>query len=381
MAIDALDDIVRVMTLRTRFTSGSGSGPIPPEKPEDDVIIKAIANMTLNVGDWACVAPDGRVTLATSAALALAGANLGVVTVGGDVDQEVKIQVDGLLTPVISGVTAYGPVDVDPTTGHSRLAPGGQFAQNSFPIGFSNAAGYLTMVRGVAVNVGAPVTTYTSIGGLVARYTANALAGANGSSVAAWNDSTPSANHLLQATGGAQPTIVTGAVNGKKAVSFNGTSQFMRCANLVINSREMSIYMVMALRTVGSGGFVFEYNVSSTGMNHAGATGFPQIVRAAGSAGYLTNIAGAGHAIRSAQFRDDGTNELFYQGVSRNTFTDATLIPPNAPFDLGAHSNGSSLFAPIDVAEILIYNGKHSTATAKVVYNLLALDYGFSVLP
>lgn len=339
----------------------------------------AITDVPLVVGDAVAITTAGHATKALTAALAISGAVIGVAVTNAPAGGTVVIQTDGILSQFITGLSSAGPVDVNPATGRLRVV--GSFAAGAYPIGYATSTGIVTMVRGLALNVSGPAVTYTSMGGLIADYDANLLPGANGSSVASWPDSTPSAQNLLQATGANQPTIVTPAVFGKKAVSFNGSSQFMRVTNFIINSREMTVYLVMQLRVVGSGGFVFEYNVSTCAHNHAGATGFPQQLRGGGSAGYLTNIAGTGFAIRSLQFRDDNTNELFYQGVSRNTFTDSTAIPPNAAFDLAAHANGASLWAPIDVSRILVYNCKHTAAQGKTIYNLLAVDYGFAVLP
>lgn len=324
---------------------------------------------------------DGKITLANGAALAAGFVVLGIGKQALAPGALVSVIMEGAASPALTGLStsASGQVRANTTTGACELVTTiSPLLPTDYVVGGSNL-GWLAMCRQIN-NAPIPIT-YASIGGLIGDYDANLIAGATGTAIATWPDSTPSAQNLVQATGAKQPTILAPAVFGRKAVSFDGITQSMRCANFIINSREMTVYFVMQLRVVGSGGFVFEYNVSTCAMNHAGTTGFPQQLRGGGSAGYLTNIAGAGFAIRSAQYRDDNTNELFYQGISRNTFTDSTVIPPNAPFEIGAHANSSGLFAPIDVARILVYNGKHSTAVNKIVYNLLAADYGFTPLP
>lgn len=382
MSSKAIEDIVQITIniLNADGSSGHGGGSGGGEEDED-IIVKIRAAMPLSVGDVVCVTSDGKATLANAAALALAGTPLGVVIDGGSTNSNIIVQVDGLLQPSqTGGIAAFGPVDVDPTTGHLRVlvAP---YPPLAYPMGNCNAQGYVTMARSPQLVPVAP-PTYASLGGLIADYNANTLAGSAGTALAAWADSSPNHQDLVQATVGARPTLLTNAIYGKNAVRFDGIAQSMRCANLVINSREMTIYFVMSLRTEGTGGFVFEYNISDTGMNHPGSTGYPNIVREVGAAGYILDVARAGYAIRSAQFRDDNSNELFYQGVSRATFTNAHLVPANGPFEVGAHANNSGLWAPIDVARILIYNGKHATAgTGKTVYNLLAAEYGFAALP
>lgn len=336
------------------------------------------------VGDVLCSAnsPLGilTVTRAVAAAIATAGAVFGVALTAASPGGYVFVAVEAILTPSQSKLTTSGPVRLNPVTGTLQVVS--SFALTDYIIGNSNA-GWVTIVRGLAVNIGGTSTAFTfaSLGGLIADLNADLLVGTTGTAIATWPDSTPSGNNLVQATGAKQPTIVAPAVYGKKALRYDGVTQSMRCPTFIVNSREMTIYMVMALRVEGSGGFVMEYNVSDCALNHAGATGFPQILREVGSAGYIVDVAGAGFAIRSAQFRDDNTNEFFYQGVSRATFTNSHLIPPSGPFEIGAHANSGGLFAPIDVARILVYNCKHTAAQGKAVYNQLATEYGFALLP
>lgn len=334
------------------------------------MIISAVANTTLAVGDCVCVAPDGRVTLALSAALTLAGGVLGVITVGGAAGATVKIQVDGLLIAPNSTVSSYGPVDVDPATGHQRVV--GFFAPDAYPVGFSNAAGYTTMCRGLALNTHGAYA-YNQDGGLVADYNADLeTAGA----LATWTDRSGSLNHLAQATGANQPLVVAGILNGKKIVRFDGTTDYMSKASFVLNANEMTVYVVSSLGAVGSNPMIVYYNSGGCIVGHSGATGQPSITRQGGVVAWSHNIVGEGFAIRSVQFRNDGTNELFYQGVSRATVTDSTAIPTSgALIGVGALSNGAGFWMQGDIARLLIYNKRHTTVIRQAIEAQLGLDY------
>lgn len=51
----------------------------------------------------------------------------------------------------------------------------------------------------------------------------------SGGLISAWNDKSGNANHLAQATGANQPTYTSAGQNGKNVVTFDGTSDIMRC--------------------------------------------------------------------------------------------------------------------------------------------------------
>lgn len=372
MPLTAIQDIVRVSIniINPYNGGGGGGGPTPPEPVEDDVIISAIANTTLAVGDCVCVAPDGRVTLALTSALTLAGGVLGVVTVGGASGATVKVQVDGKLDPPNSTVASFGPVDCDPATGHQRVVS--TFAPDAYPLGFSNALGYVTMCRGLALNTHGAYA-YNQDGGLIADYNADLeTAGV----LATWTDRSGSLNHLTQATGANQPLVVAGVLNGKKVVRFDGTNDSLAKTSFALNSNEFTAYVVSSLAAVGSNPMAIYYNGGGCIVNYAGTSGQPSCTRQGGVITYALNVVGAGFAIRSSQMRNDGTNELFYQGVSRGTVTDATAIPTTgAAIGVGALSNGAGFWMNGDIARILIYNKRHTTAVRQAIEAQLALDY------
>ena len=66
----------------------------------------------------------------------------------------------------------------------------------------------------------------------------------SGGSVSQWNDKSGNANHATQATGANQPLTGTDTVNGKNAITFNGTSAFMMLTN-AISSGNKTIFFVM----------------------------------------------------------------------------------------------------------------------------------------
>lgn len=329
-----------------------------------------ISSPTLTVGDSVCITTTEKYTKALAAPLALAGAVLGVVTLGGPPGGFAVAQFDGVLPSAVTGLANSGPTRVNTTTG--RLEVVSNFAPDDYPIGYSTSNGVVTMVRGLALNTSGPFV-YSSLGGLVGDYNADLeTAGA----LATWTDRSGSLNHVVQATGANQPSVIAGVINGKKVVRFDGTTDFMRKTTFALNANEMSIYIVMSLTAAGTTSVVLGYNVSTVLVHHAGTSGFPAVDRGGGSTNYALNVTGTGFAIRSSQSRNDSSNELFYQGASRGTFTDATAIPTTgSPIDIGAINNGGGFFCQCDIARILIYNKRHTTGQRVQVETQLGLDY------
>lgn len=217
---------------------------------------------------------------------------------------------------------------------------------------------------------------YNQGGGLAADYNADLEAvGA----LATWTDRSGSGNHLAQAVGAKQPTVVAGVINGKKVVRTDGVDDFMAKIGFVLGANEFSAYVVASLAAVGSNSIILGYNLNIVVVGHNGATGNPSLTRGVGTVTYATNVAGAGFALRSSQSRNDGTNELFYQGASRGSVSDATaILTTGVNLDMGALNGGAGFFFQGDIARILIYNKRHTTVVRSQIETQLIVDYNLT---
>lgn len=82
----------------------------------------------------------------------------------------------------------------------------------------------------------------TAYGTVLAWYRAEDIAGADASSVAAWDDHGPDNKDLAQATGGLQPTLQTNEVNGYSVARFDGSNDaitagsqtFANCGTVIV---------------------------------------------------------------------------------------------------------------------------------------------------
>jgi hypothetical protein len=120
------------------------TNPLIPLADVESYVVDALS-ATLVPGNCVCVTSTGTVTLALAAALALANGCLGVAITGGAPGDTVQIREDGLITPNISGLLSAGLVRVNPATGALQVV--GSLLSTDYPMGSSNAQGYVTMNR------------------------------------------------------------------------------------------------------------------------------------------------------------------------------------------------------------------------------------------
>ena len=80
-------------------------------------------------------------------------------------------------------------------------------------------------------------------------------------------------NNAVQTTSGSRPTIVTNAVNGLPALSFNGSSQFLNVlGGVVTNGGGLDIFVVTKPTTVVNNATLLGFLSSPTGVNFFEAT-------------------------------------------------------------------------------------------------------------
>jgi hypothetical protein len=231
------------------------------------------------------------------------------------------------------------------------------------------------------------------------RYRADDLAGANGSAVSSWAESSGNGlPALAQATGTAQPTVVTNAINGHKAVAFDGTSDFMTMSGSALavaqNKASLGIWVVYSYPSAvgGAGRTLFGL---STGTS---ATSTRCLVQQKDASGLIatggrrldantgvfitggTSVAGSTEVI-SAMY--DWTNadlllfkngaqtasNLTFQtaGSSENTVSLAGVVGANLP--------GTAEFAAVSIAEIVVYSAVDA-ATRAAVSTYIQATYG-----
>jgi hypothetical protein len=217
----------------------------------------------------------------------------------------------------------------------------------------------------------------------------------SGPNVTNWADQSGNGNDYVQATGGKQPTVTASAINGLPAVTFNGTSQFLTSAAQIGGAK--TVVMVRKLVSLpGASGLFDAYTLKDGSSNFSDAlwvnfAGYqPYSVLhnfnvPTNSLGHATALDTSWHTAYDAYNGGLDTSASSYAltldsspqtVLASNTFgRSATDVP-----SLGArvdNTNAGSLFAPVQIAEFLVYDHVLSpTEQASVSAYLTAKYFG-----
>lgn len=237
--------------------------------------------------------------------------------------------------------------------------------------------------------------------GLLMRYRADDLSGANGSAVASWPES--SGNSLpaaVQATTGAQPTLVTNAIGSHKAVAFNGAGQFLQLTGsalaLAQNRGALGLFIVYNYGTAVTGTrtlFALASGASATSVrcllqqrDSTGVIGGGGRRLDANTGQFVSGVASvAGNSeVAAAAFDWVNSDLLIYK--------DGTQVAANTSFQtagnsentvslagtIGANLAGTAEFCNVRIAEILAYNAVDATLRANIATYIQA-TYGIAM--
>lgn len=185
----------------------------------------------------------------------------------------------------------------------------------------------------------------------------------NGNFVSQWDDQSGNANHCTSEFDVIRPTLLTDAINGLPALSFDGSEDFM------------VFPLIDDVRTVF---WVLRENVGATGSPPRPLLGW---------SGGLTYLRGAGEEFWDASFSDpavhNGTTRLNFENINGtqtdvpNEFCLTSLVttgPVNAThFTMELNIFGRTWWG--EIAEVLIYNVPLSEAEVEQVEDYLADKY------
>jgi fibronectin type 3 domain-containing protein len=218
---------------------------------------------------------------------------------------------------------------------------------------------------------------------------------ADGAAVGTWSDISGGARHAVS-SGSASPVLVTNALNGRPVLRFDGADDYFSLpAGFQDFTAGMSLYVVMrpsgltyGFKLVALGNGAGQQNI---GLGRAGGTAGFQVFNTDGNGQYswYDTAAGlvAGEAALVSVLQDPGTvggsslSQLAKNGsvlLSQNMF-----VPPVAARSLNYIGNtywNEGKFQG-DIAEVILYNRKLTTAEDSAVKTYIAGKYGLSVAP
>jgi hypothetical protein len=199
-----------------------------------------------------------------------------------------------------------------------------------------------------------------------------------GSNAAQWDDVSGNGRHATQAVGANQPSIVTGAINGRQVRRFDGTDDFLETSAFSI-PQPYTTYAVFQSSTTGSASIVVR---GASGLIAAGGVNLI-IQRAAASA-----VSGVNAGTLYAPFASDtawqifgtiadGTNSL----ATRNGTASATGNAGTnaiARVGVGITHDGTSYLAG-DIAEIIIFPAALTATNRQRVERYLSSKYAITL--
>ncbi len=166
--------------------------------------------------------------------------------------------------------------------------------------------------------------------------------------VAQWNDQSGNGNHLTQPTGGLQPTLTAGQINGLPAIVFGGFGVHMDVSFAIVHPS--TVFLVMK-QNVWANGTFFCDGITSNTMVVRQMTATPNIEQFAGSSGGASTGLAVGTFGLVTSIFNGASSSLQVNGGTVGTGNPGTANP--AGFAIGAQASGGQS-SQIAVAEIIV---------------------------
>ena len=260
------------------------------------------------------------------------------------------------------------------------MANGGRIGGRNVP-GVDGYSGVYSM-REIAdvVRAGAWIKDAIPEQGLLRRYKADNLALADNDPVSSWTDSSPAADHAVQATSGNRPVLKTGILNGRSVVRFDGSNDFLSFGLILNSASAAAHFFVVSDLNASLGGIMttrhqttlngwsVRYD-SSTLLNYYHTNHSPNSTFTITDQFNILEVQRDGLALTA------GANGVMGSTVSNSGYNTSTA----ARTVIGADKNGTADFLNGDIAEIIIYDHVLSGPDRAAVLDYASGRYGITV--
>lgn len=214
----------------------------------------------------------------------------------------------------------------------------------------------------------------------------------SGDNITGWADMSGQGYHATQSNGSYRPTVLEDAIQGKRAIRFNGSSQFLDVAKMFSNSFSTgaSLFAVTRPSSLTSGATLIDLGNGATSNNislaQANGSGTGRFHSYNGSSNsYLdASSAFASDRFKLSEVVQDGAGSAKYYvngtEISQGSVNNVNTLDRASNF-LG-RKNGGSDYWPGDLAELILYNKALTEAERTAVESYLITKFQLnSVVP
>lgn len=209
----------------------------------------------------------------------------------------------------------------------------------------------------------------------------------NGSTVSQWSDKSGGNRHATQGTANNQPTYTTNAVNGRPALSFDGTNDSFRSTAALGSSHSVFAVVKMNVRKIAgivAGGnadqadLIYGDGSSAFSGTRYGAFGVARAVYGGGT--ITTSVYQVVTAVLSGGTLPSNLS-MWTNGTGGVVTTVTAGTAPNAKLDASIYigTSAGNHFLNGDIAELIFYTSALSTSNRQRVERYLGTKYGITV--
>lgn len=204
--------------------------------------------------------------------------------------------------------------------------------------------------------------------------------------ISQWNDKSGNAANATQATGAAQPSLVTKLLNGRAGVRFDGSAQYFATGASLSGVTSFATCIVAKSTTTNSAQSILRQQSSGSTnyfvhpwTNAKAST--PRVILSWNGGTSTTNLTGSMSSAAISIFaRDSGTsNKAWLNGTENSTRTATTTAAPTFGENMviGRYSSNIEYYDG-DLHEVVVYVGQLGTTDREKLEGYLAHKWGLA---
>jgi hypothetical protein len=234
-----------------------------------------------------------------------------------------------------------------------------------------------------------PTTSLVNRSNIALWLKANNGVTTSGSNVTQWQDMSTNANNAVQGTGANQPTFVASAANGKPAIAFNGSSQYLQLGSGFANfNTGASIFIVTKPTAAATNARFIEFGNGATSNNvylsEPTSTGVALNVYSGSTPSSVTASSGVTlnqYQLLEAVHNGAASATLYTTGVqtAQGAINNITNVTRTA--NLIGTNNAATIFFQGEIAEVIVYSRAVTASERANIESYLYARYGLAVNP